>query len=130
MEENQALVNPAIRPIFFFLGWLSFVLGFVGAFLPVLPTTPFLILAAFFFSKSSSKVHTWLLGLPTFGPMIEDWENNRVIRPRAKALAISVLTLVMGTSILFAGLNSNLQLMLGGIWLLVGLFLLTRKSRP
>lgn len=128
MEEDRALVRPALRPLFLALGWIAFALGVAGAFLPVLPTTPFLILAGFLFGKSSPKIHHWLLGLPTFGPMIRNWEQNRVIRPKAKAYAVVVLTLVIWASILLAGLSNGLQLMLGGIWLAVGIFILTRKS--
>ncbi len=108
---------------------MSFVLGVVGAFLPVLPTTPFLILSAFLFSKSSAKLHAWLLNLPTFGPMIQDWENNKVIRPKAKIAALIIIAILMGASILFAGLSAPLRLMLGAIWAFVSGFILTRKSR-
>ncbi len=75
------------KQIFFALGLLSLALGFVGAFLPILPTTPFVLLAAYFFSKGSERWHLWLLDNRTFGPMIRDWENGGVIRLRAKALA-------------------------------------------
>ena len=128
MKHKEQLVNPSLRPLFYILGWTSLGLGFVGAFLPVLPTTPFLILSAFLFGKSSPRVHRWLLELPTFGPMIKDWEQNRVIRPKAKALAVTVLTALIWTSILFAGLPLPLQIMLTAIWLSVGIFILTRKS--
>lgn len=128
MEKNRALVRPGLRSAFFALGWLSFAAGAVGAFLPVLPTTPFLILSAFLFGKSSPRIHRWLLNLPTFGPMIVDWEKNRVIRPKAKLWALIVLTLAIGASVVFAELHQGLKIMLGLVWLGAGAFILTRKS--
>lgn len=128
MAEDQALVNPALRPVFFILGWLSLVLGFVGAFLPVLPTTPFLILSAFLFSKSSVKLHQWILSLPTFGPMIKDWEQNKVIRPKAKAMSVTMLSAAIWASIIWGSMAIGLKAMLAAIWLGVGTFILTRKS--
>ena len=93
------------RPFLFVLAWISFLLGFIGAFLPILPTTPFMILAAYLFSKSSPRMHSWLTSLPYFGNAIIDWENNRVIRPRAKITAVSVLWIVMLSSIILIDLT-------------------------
>ncbi|MBX3020080.1 MAG: YbaN family protein [Bdellovibrionales bacterium] len=69
------------------IGWLSFALGILGIFLPLLPTTPFMILAAACFSKGSPRFHTWILNHPLFGPPILDWRRNRAIRPRYKIIA-------------------------------------------
>lgn len=74
-------------------------------------------------------MRAWLLGLPTFGPMIQDWEENRVIRPRAKVYALLVLALVMCSSIFLAGLKTPLRIMLGAIWISVSVFIYTRKSK-
>jgi uncharacterized protein len=116
------------KPLFFFLAWLSLVLGFIGAFLPVLPTTPFLILSAYLFSKSSPKMHSWLTSLPHFGSAILEWEKHKVIRPRAKIMAIGMLWLMLGSTIIFAQLAVGLKIMLGCIGLSVTLFIATRKS--
>ena len=72
-------------------GYLSLLCGVIGAFLPIIPTTPFLILAAFFFSKGSTRMHQWLLSLPRFGPMIREWEEHGVIRVKAKVLSTLVI---------------------------------------
>jgi uncharacterized membrane protein YbaN (DUF454 family) len=116
------------RPFLFVLAWISFLLGFIGAFLPILPTTPFMILAAYLFSKSSPRMHSWLTSLPYFGNAIIDWENNRVIRPRAKITAVSVLWIVMLSSIILTQLHFGLKIMLGCIGVCVTTFILTRKS--
>lgn len=81
------------KRVFTALGFLSLALGFLGIFLPVLPTTPFVLLAAFCFSKGSERWHQWLLDNPTFGPLIRDWEDGGVIRPSAKALATFFIVL-------------------------------------
>ncbi len=79
--------------IFFFNvgGWFFVVLGFIGVFLPVMPTTPFLLLAALCFSRGSPKFHRWLLNHKVFGPPIEDWEKNRVIRTPIKVFSTIAL---------------------------------------
>lgn len=79
------------RNIFKALGFLFVGLGLVGAVLPVMPTVPFLLVAAFFFSKSSPRWHHWLLTRPRVGPMLRDWEQYKVIRLRAKVLASVVI---------------------------------------
>lgn len=66
------------------LGFLCVLLALIGAALPVLPTTPFALLAAFFFSRSSAKFHRWLLSLPLLGKLIHNWEKHRVITLKAK----------------------------------------------
>lgn len=62
-------------------------LGFVGAFLPVLPTVPFLILAAACFTRSSARMEAWLLNHPQFGPLLRDWREKGAIPRRAKWMA-------------------------------------------
>lgn len=69
------------------LGLTSLGLGLLGAFLPVLPTTPFVLLAAFFFARARPEWHARLRAHATFGPIVRDWEDRGAIRPRAKALA-------------------------------------------
>jgi uncharacterized membrane protein YbaN (DUF454 family) len=76
-------------------------LAFLGLFLPLLPTTPFLLLAAFCFSKGSARLHQWLLSHPTMGPIIRDWNEKRVIRPRVKAAAAIGVILVMSPALVF-----------------------------
>lgn len=107
---------------------MSFVLGVIGAFLPVIPTTPFLILAAFLFSKSSPRFHRWLLELPMAGPALADWNDNRVIRPRAKILCLSMIFLSLATMWVYAQVPIALKLIITTILLSVGCFVVTRKS--
>lgn len=81
-----------MRPFWFLFGIISLGIGAVGIFLPLLPTVPLLLLAAFCFAKSSKKTHDWLISHKTFGPPIQDWNENGAIRRPAKILAsISIL---------------------------------------
>jgi hypothetical protein len=68
-------------------GALALGAGIVGIFLPLLPTTPFVLLAAFCLSRSSVRAEAWLLNHPRFGPMVRNWRRNRAIPLRAKQLA-------------------------------------------
>lgn len=77
----------ALRPIWFIAGVLSFGLGFIGAFLPLLPTVPLMLLAAFCFARSSDRLHDWLLSHRVFGPPIRDWRETGGINLRGKIWA-------------------------------------------
>ena len=88
------------------LGFLSLVLAVFGAFLPVLPTTPFVLLSGYGFSKGSPKLHSWLRSLPAFGPLLIDYENYRVISRKAKWLATVMMIALVGYQISFGALPS------------------------
>jgi len=83
------------------LGVLFLLLGGIGVVLPLLPTTPFVLLAAACFARSSPRLHNWLLESELFGPMLRDWEKNKCISARVKKLAVSMMIVVGGISILF-----------------------------
>ena len=123
-------VKFAYKQLLFLSGCLSLALGFIGALLPIVPTTPFLILAAYCFSKSSPRVHSWLTGLPYFGDAIIDWETNKVIRPKAKLLSVFVIVLVFSGSIFLTNIHNGLKVMLVCIAIGCIAFITTRKSRP
>lgn len=78
------------------LGLLSLGLGFLGAFLPLLPTVPFLLLAAACFANSSDRMHDWLINHNKLGPPIADWRSGGIIRRKAKYLASVSIVLTFG----------------------------------
>lgn len=80
-------------------GALAVVAGIVGIFLPVLPTTPLLILAAACFFRSSPRFYNALLSHRALGPLIWEWRQRRTIPPRAKAAAIALIVVTMGLTI-------------------------------
>ena len=84
------------------VGILFVVLGAIGAVLPLLPTTPFVLVAAWCFARSSPRLHRWLLESRLFGPMLRDWEENRCVPLRAKITAVVMMVGVGGSSLLLA----------------------------
>ena len=104
-----------MRPLFLSGGFLSLGLGYIGIFLPILPTTPFMLLAAFCFSKSSPKLHSWLLSRPRIGPAIVDWEQSRVIRRKAKFLATALILLSISIPLSFDTISLTVKLILLGV---------------
>jgi len=98
MRPMQPADAPILRPRWQRVLWLlagggSLLTGIVGIFLPLLPTTPFVLLAAFCFSRGSQRCETWLLQHPRFGPMVRDWRAHRAIPLRAKQLATLMMAL-------------------------------------
>ena len=109
------------------LGLVCVALAMVGVVLPLLPTVPFLLLAAFFFARSSSRLHNWPLTHQTFGPLIVDWQSSGVIRPGAKKAATLSVAAVFGLSVLLSMPSHVLiiqAVVLGGVML----FIWTRPS--
>jgi len=82
-----------MRVVYLGLGWLLVTIGVVGVFLPVLPTTPFLILAVACFARSSPRLETWLLEHPRFGGPLRDWRERRAIPRKAKIAAVVMMTI-------------------------------------
>ncbi|HYJ97968.1 MAG TPA: YbaN family protein [Burkholderiaceae bacterium] len=74
-------------------GALALVTGLVGIFVPLLPTAPFVLLAAFCFSRGSERCERWLLEHPRFGPLVRDWRERRAVPLRAKQLATVMMAL-------------------------------------
>ena len=107
------------------LGFVFVGLAALGIFLPLLPTTPFLILAAGCFARSSEKLHRWLLSNRTFGPIITDWEQNKCVSAITKTISISCIILFGGYAVAFA-LTTPLLRLLGLAVILVSLFLVAR----
>lgn len=91
-----------LRGVFLVLGLGFTGLGFVGAFLPVLPTVPFLVLAAACFARSSTRLETWLLSHPGFGPLLRDWRERGAIPRPAKRMSLAGTTLGF---VLFVGFS-------------------------
>lgn len=119
--------NRVVRLCLFILGIFSVGLGILGVFLPVLPTTPFLLLAAWCFLKSSETAHGWIYRQPLFGKALKNWEKNRSIARPTKVLAVSMIVL----SVVFIWLKvSNLWVKYSVVTLLVfvSFFISTRND--
>jgi len=87
-----------MQAIWLFLGLLCVALGLIGIAVPLLPTTPLILLAAFCFARSSERLHHWLLSHRQFGPVISDWRERGVVSRRAKRLATVSIAAVLAVS--------------------------------
>ncbi len=117
------------RSLWIFIGLTSLALGIVGAVLPLLPTTPFVLLAAYCFARGSQRLHDRLMANRTFGPLIRNWEQHRAIAPRAKALAVG--SMAAAPLISWAlGLPERVIWIQAVILPATALFILTRPSGP
>ncbi|AIX50494.1 MULTISPECIES: DUF454 family protein [Pantoea] len=81
------------------LGWLAIVLGTLGIVLPLLPTTPFVLLAAWCFARSSPRFHHWLLWRSPFGRYLRHWQRHRAMPPGAKGRAIVLIIITFAFSL-------------------------------
>jgi uncharacterized membrane protein YbaN (DUF454 family) len=108
-------------------GFDSLTLRILGIALPLLPTTPFLLLAAFCFGRSSEKLQRWLLEHPRLGPPIRDWQEQRTISRKAKGLATIAMVLVVVMSILLE-VPATILVIQVVVLAAVGAFVYTRPS--
>ncbi len=88
-----------VRRVYLGLGFLFLGVGIAGTFVPLLPATPFLLLAAGCFSKASERFHSYLINHPTFGPPIKNWKRSGAISRRAKTVA--VISIMISTALVF-----------------------------
>ena len=97
----MTLQSAPLRLVVMVSGWISLVLGFIGIFLPLLPTTPFVLLSAYCFSKSSPRLYHWLINQPRLGPMIQNWEQHGCISQNTKITATILIVGLFSFSLLF-----------------------------
>ena len=89
------------RLAWLYLGGLCVVLGAIGVIVPLLPTTIFMIIAAYAFARSSTRLHHWLITHRVFGPLINNWNEHGVISVRAKWMSSLSMLIVIGLSVYF-----------------------------
>lgn len=118
-----------VRTVLFVLGSLFVALGIAGIFLPVLPTTPFMLLAAACYARASKRFYNWLLNNRTFGPTILEWRRYRSIPYRVKWTAIVLMAVTVSISIFFFIPAPALQIALGIFGILLGAYLYHIPSR-
>ena len=99
--------SPTVRWLFLILGWLFFVLGIIGVLLPVMPTAPFILLAAGCWARSSRRFHFWLINHKYFGKFIRDWEDHHAVPFYGKVLATIMMTI--STTMLFYRLPADMM---------------------
>lgn len=117
------------RPLWLALGWTAVAAASAGVVLPLVPTTPFLLVAAFAFARSSPRMHRWLLRHKRFGPLITHWRRYGAIRPRVKLMS---LALMAATPPVSWALGAPSWVVLVQIAVLIGpaIFVATRPHGP
>ncbi|MBF2714816.1 YbaN family protein [Agrobacterium vitis] len=117
-----------MRLILLGLGWFFVGLGIVGIFLPVLPTTPFIILAAALFARSSPRFEQWLLDHPRFGQPLLDWRRQGAISRRAKVAAVVAMGLSFAVMWFFSSAPLYVRVGTGIILLCSAAFVVSRPE--
>lgn len=121
--------NSALRFLLLAMGWLWVGIAFVGAFLPGIPFTGPIILAAYFFSKSSERFDQWLLNSKVFGPIVRDWREGNGFTVGAKITAVVAIMISFGTTTLYFLTNGYVRAIMWAIAAGVIIFILTRPMK-
>ena len=118
-----------MKRLFFVLAWLCVALGFLGVFLPLLPTTPFLLLALFLFARSSPRWRIALMKHRLLGPYIRGYDSNEGLSVRTKATTLAVMWAAMLFSVVFIVRTPWLRILLLAIAVGVSVHILLKKTR-
>lgn len=128
LKNKEQKKKTFIQILLIISGWFSVGMGFIGIFIPMLPTTPFLLLAAVCFAKSSPRFHNWLLTNKLFGRYISDYKERRGMKLSSKILSISTLNLTILLSVIYATDILLLRILLIAIAIAVTIHLLKIKT--
>jgi uncharacterized membrane protein YbaN (DUF454 family) len=126
---HRAMLTRAARIGWLVVGFVALALGALGIALPLLPTTPFVLVAAFAFAQSSEKLHQWLVNHDVFGTLIDNWQRYGAISRRAKVISVLSMAAVLAISLAMgapAGVIIVQLVVLGG----AALFILSRPAPP
>lgn len=99
--ETHSVTDSMKKGIYFIIGCLSLAAGIIGVFLPVIPTTPFIMLSGWCFFRSSKKLYQWVISNETFGPTIENYQSGRGMTVKTKIRAIVMMWLAITVSVYF-----------------------------
>ena len=134
MEQRQpgtdAEQSTRFRFAFMALGFVCVGLGMLGAFLPVLPTTPFLLVALWAFSRSSRRFHHWLYTHPRFGPRLREWNEHGTVPVKVKVSAVSAMAISFGLLAFVVRAKWPVLVAAGALILVGASYVLSRPSRP
>ncbi|EPZ51718.1 PF04304 family protein [Bacteriovorax sp. BAL6_X] len=123
------MINKSKKAIYLSFGIAFVILAFIGIFLPLIPTTPFLLLSAYFFSQSNEKYYQWLLDHKVFGQIITDWNKYGVVSVKSKIMAISMIVALFSYTLIYVEVNPTIKVIVSLIGVGVIVFLLTRPSK-
>lgn len=124
--------SPVVRAFFLAVGMVAFTLGIAGVFLPLLPATPLLILAAACFARAYRPFHQWMLGHRWLGPMLKEWDQHRTMPYRAKIVVVVTMPVSFGLSAMLVVTQPWLKALLAvtALAVAVWLFRIVSRDRP
>lgn len=121
-------MTPVSKVLLFSLGWLCVGLGAVGVFLPLLPTTPFLLVAAWAFARTSPRFRNWLVSHRVFGRYVSDWQEQGAIPMHGKILAIGMMSASLIWVVGWSGLSAWITGAIALCLFAVAAFIITRPT--
>lgn len=125
--QSKSSVSKIRRYVYITLGSVFLLLGMIGVFIPILPTTPFLLLTSYFYLRSSYKLYCWLLGHKIFGSYLEDYMEHRAVKKKVKIFALVFLWSTMIISIILVPISA-VKIVLPFIGLAVSVHILSLKT--
>jgi uncharacterized protein len=127
-HETKVTKNPFLRYVWLGLGLLSAGIGFINVLIPGLPSTVFILIAVYFFARSSPRFYNWLLNNKMFGGLIRDWRAGKGLSLKAKIMAISVIAITITFSI-FAIDSQIVKMIVALCGVGVSIYLWTRPTK-
>jgi uncharacterized protein len=128
-HEIRLQRHPVVRLVYLTLGWLCVASGAIGVVLPGWPTTIWIILATYFFARSSPRFYNWLMNHRLFGPLVRDWRDGKGMTARAKALAVGMIVVTIGISVTVIPVFW-VKVLLAGIAVALCTYLLRLPTKP
>ncbi len=119
-----------MRIVYLSLGWLLLTIGILGAFMPILPTTPFLIMAVACFARSSPRLEAWLLDHPRFGGPLRDWRERGAIPRRAKIAAVVMMSISYAFFWFVTSPPATRAAIVAAVMILPAIYVVTRPEPP
>ena len=129
IPESRVLSCPGVRHGLLGLGWFCVTVGLAGVFVPLVPSTVFLLVGLWAFSRSSERFHQWLYTHPRLGRPLRDWHQHRLIPLPAKVLALAMMGLSLAFVTLFVAEDWLVPAALGAVLAVVSIYILTRPHR-
>jgi uncharacterized membrane protein YbaN (DUF454 family) len=128
-HELRVQRNPVLRTVYVVLGWACVVFGAIGVVVPGWPTTVWILVATYFFARSSPRFYNWLMNHRLFGPLIRDWRDGKGLSRPAKTLAVTSIVLSIATSVALIPILW-VDLLLVVIAIVLCTYLLTLPTKP
>ncbi|HYO51494.1 YbaN family protein [Archangium sp.] len=134
MKQGQSGAGEAegsrFRFVFMALGFVCVGLGMLGVFLPLLPTTPFLLVALWAFSRSSRRFHHWLYTHPRFGPRLQEWHEHGTVPVKVKVSALTAMAVSLALLAFVVRVKWPVLAVAAALMLVGAAYVLSRPSRP